>query len=123
MNINTELHAPYHFVPQSKWVFSPPWAHLASHDMPFQDGISGELKLTINTLSDICVGGKNSGRIVDWGVDSNGHPVIPGSSLKGMLRSVLEIATFSKMQFVDTEKRFAYRDFNNCENKEIVKTK
>lgn len=115
MQINTELHAPYHFIPQSKWVFSPPWAHLVSHDMPFQDGISGELKLRINALSDICVGGKNSDRTVDWAVDANGHPVIPGSSLKGMLRSVLEIATFSKMQFVDKDKRFAYRDFKNCD--------
>lgn len=36
------------------------------------------------------------------------QPVIPGSSLRGMLRSVLEIVSYGKMQWV-TEKRLIYR--------------
>ncbi len=36
------------------------------------------------------------------------QPVIPGSSLRGMLRSVLEIASYGKVQWV-TEKRLIYR--------------
>lgn len=36
------------------------------------------------------------------------HPVIPGSSLRGMLRGVLEIASYSKMHFV-SDRRLVYR--------------
>lgn len=36
------------------------------------------------------------------------RPVIPGSSLRGMLRSVLEIVSYGKMQWV-TDKRLIYR--------------
>ena len=37
-------------------------------------------------------------------------PVLPGSSLRGMIRSVFEILTYSKMQFV-SERRLFYRTF------------
>lgn len=37
-----------------------------------------------------------------------GQPVIPGSSLRGMLRSLLEIASYGKVQWV-TDKRLIYR--------------
>ncbi|AXY00928.1 hypothetical protein D1115_06495 [Vibrio alfacsensis] len=45
----SSVHAPYHFVPLSKWVYMPDWAHLVSHDHPFEDGHSGviEYKLKI----------------------------------------------------------------------------
>lgn len=119
--ITTELHAPYHFVPQSSWVFKPQWAHLVNHDVPFEKAISGELKLKIKALSPICVGGKNEDSLVDWHQDDQGHPIIPGSSIKGMLRNVIEIATFGKMSFVDSDKRFSYRDFVNCDTyKQII---
>lgn len=37
------------------------------------------------------------------------EPVIPGSSLRGMLRALIEIAGFGKMQFVDSQRRFFFR--------------
>jgi CRISPR-associated protein (TIGR03986 family) len=40
------------------------------------------------------------------------HPVIPGSSLRGMLRGVLEIVSYSKIQRV-TEKRLFFRTVDN----------
>lgn len=109
-----ELYAPYHFVPQSKWIFTPPWSHLVSHDVPFEDGISGEIKLKIKALSPICVGGDVSEGNIKWQTNHRDEQIIPGSSIKGLLRSVCQIATFSKMQFVDADKHFSYRDFDQA---------
>ena len=41
----------------------------------------------------------------------DGTPAIPGSSLRGMIRTVLEIASFGKMQLVD-DKRTTVRDLS-----------
>ena len=38
-----------------------------------------------------------------------GIPKIPGSSLRGMVRNLVEIVSYSKMEFTETEKRFYYR--------------
>lgn len=54
----TQINAPYNFVPLSDTVVTPEWAHQVSHDLPFKDGISGELELTIEALSPIMVGGE-----------------------------------------------------------------
>ena len=40
----------------------------------------------------------------------NGKPVIPGSSMRGMIRSLVEIVSFSKMDFIN-DSRFYFRSF------------
>lgn len=39
----------------------------------------------------------------------NGKPVIPGSSLRGMIRAIVEIITFGKMHFVDDAQKIFFR--------------
>jgi CRISPR-associated protein (TIGR03986 family) len=117
-NNTTKVHAPYHFVPLSKWVYMPDWAHLVSHDVPFQDGYSGVLDYTLTNATPLCVGGKQittKGKpsLVQWARDPNNNPVIPGSSMKGMLRSVLEIASFAKFSAIDNN-HFSYRDISTA---------
>jgi CRISPR-associated protein (TIGR03986 family) len=129
MNQSNQVHAPYHFVPLSKWVYMPDWAHLVSHDVPFKDGVSGVLEYTLTNATPLCVGGeqeKSEGKptLVKWARDPKGDPVIPGSSLKGMLRSVLEIASFGKFAAID-DSHFSFRDISNAETryaKEIAET-
>ena len=41
------ISAPFNFVPLSEKVFFPHWTEQVSHDIPFEDGMSGELKVTI----------------------------------------------------------------------------
>lgn len=110
----SEVHAPYHFVPLSKWVYMPDWAHLVSHDVPFKDGYSGVIDYTLTNTTPLCVGGekiKKEGEptLIKWTKDPSGNPVIPGSSLKGMIRNVLEIASFGKFNAVE-QQRFSFRD-------------
>lgn len=40
--------------------------------------------------------------------DNSGHPAIPGSSLRGMVRSIVEVAAYGKMQWV-TRNRLVFR--------------
>ncbi|MBQ7691820.1 MAG: hypothetical protein IJT30_11620, partial [Muribaculaceae bacterium] len=50
------LKAPFNFVPLSDKVYFPAWADQISHDVPFSDGLSGELELTITAETPILVG-------------------------------------------------------------------
>jgi CRISPR-associated protein (TIGR03986 family) len=92
----------------------PDWAHLVSHDVPFKSGISGVIDYTLTNATPLCVGGEQKQQpgqptIVQWAKDPQGNPVIPGSSLKGMIRNVLEIASFGKFSGIDNN-HFSYRD-------------
>ena len=117
-----KITAPYNFVPLSKKVFFPDWADKVSHDVPFADGISGELECELTTHTPIYV--RNGGKWEDGEVFKIGseaqmffyvregekrHFMIPGTSLKGMLRNVVEIASFGKMCRVD-DHRYGLRD-------------
>lgn len=115
----TQVHAPYHFVPLSQWVYSPDWAHLVSHDHPLQEGVDGIIEFDLTNLTPLLVGA-DSDRIdehpayVHWARDPHGSPIIPGSSLKGMLRNVLEIASFAKFSETD-DPQFSFRDISNTD--------
>lgn len=112
----TYSQSPYAFVPVSEHVIFPDWANRVSQDIPFSDGLDGELNLTITALSPLFI---RDGREPDRANPQNkadnffqtadGTYCIPGSSLKGMLRNVLEIASFSKMSRV-SDRRYAIRD-------------
>ena len=118
--MSQEIHAPYHFVPHAKQVLMPDWAHLVSHDIPFESGISGVLTVTLKNETPLCVGGlqaKKEGEAAQvlWAKDPMDNPVIPGSSLKGMIRNVMEIATLGKLSAVDNQ-QFSFRDISSAKN-------
>ncbi len=112
-----EMTAPYNFVPLSGWVFEPDWAHQVSHDVPFSNGLSGRLDIAITAETPLLVGGKQTkateqaaGEVRFFQLPDKRY-AIPGTSLKGMIRNVLEIASFGKMQFVD-DRRLSLRDIS-----------
>lgn len=116
--MKAQVQAPYHFVPLSKWVYLPDWAHLVSHDHPFRDGLSGSIALSLTNKTELLVGAESVSKQgqptqVKWARTPDGTPVIPGSSLKGMVRSFLEAATFAKFKQVD-DNRYAYRDISGA---------
>lgn len=108
--------APYNFVPLSDKVFYPDWAEQVSHDVPFEDGEDGLIKLTIKNVSPLFVrnGGKRdakeeySSHIMN---DGSRHYFIPGSTLKGCFRSVMEILSFGKMEQYDKDSFGLQREF------------
>lgn len=113
--VGDELHAAYNFVPLADWVAPCPWADLISHDHPFADGISGSLAFEITNHTRLLVGGGDDGRAgvrffrMPGAGGAEGAYAIPGSSLRGMLRNVLEIAAFARFSRVD-DARPGFRD-------------
>ena len=105
------IKSPYNFVPLNDKVYFPDWADQVSHDVPFSDGESGTITVKMTAESPIFV--RNGSKNKDETAFSNdqGKYFIPGTSIKGMIRSVLEIMSFGKMQFVDN-RRFTWRDLS-----------
>ncbi|MGC9185171.1 MAG: TIGR03986 family type III CRISPR-associated RAMP protein, partial [Thiomonas sp.] len=115
------ISAPYNFVPLSDQIFLPDWAQAVSHDVPFQDGYCGELHYTLTAHTPLLVGGRQQestgtqpGEVTPFQLP-DGTYAIPGSSLKGMLRNVLEIAAFGRMSKVD-EVRPGLRDISKADS-------
>ncbi|MBU1430715.1 TIGR03986 family CRISPR-associated RAMP protein [Myxococcota bacterium] len=108
------ISSPYNFVPLSPHVVFPAWAPKIRHDVPFHDGLSGALEVEIEALSPLIIRGAsdNGGQSSDFATDAAGNPQIPGTSLKGMLRNALEIATFGKLGRVN-EHVYGLRDLQN----------
>ncbi len=101
--------APYGFVPVSEHVFRPPWAPVASQDMPFEDGLCGRLRLRIHAESPIFVRGVENPAAFYSTPDG---PAIPGSGVRGLLRNVIEIASFGWLRRVN-DHRYGVRDLHN----------
>ncbi len=115
------ISSPYNFVPLNKYVYTPDWAYLVSQDIPFEDGEDGWIEIVWKNYSPLCIrdasekGKENkndksplhSMRIKD----SNGswRYFIPGSSIKGMLRSIMSVMSYGKMEQYDN-KSFGHRE-------------
>ena len=105
--------APFNFVPLNEKVFFPPWAEDVSHDVPFEDAQSGEITIKIIAKSPIFIRNHNSDRENKSSEFCNykGKYFIPATSIKGVLKTLVEVMSFSKLQLQD--KRLAYRDLNH----------
>ena len=121
-----KVHAPYNFVPLSSFVHFPAWGPYASHDVPFEDGFCGTIQVGLENHTPMLVGGEqvvgeNKKTVVTFCRQPDGTPYIPGSSLKGLIRNVVEIAAFGKMKSID-DTRLSVRDLTNGA-KEIYRDK
>lgn len=113
-----KITSAYNFVPLQAKVVTPDWQDRTSQDVPLQDGLCAEIDLTLTNHTPLLVGGarppraENQRAEVSPSLHPDGRPVLPGSSLRGMIRNVLEIATASQMYRMD-DRRLSVRDLNN----------
>lgn len=109
------IKAPYNFVPLAQTVVFPDWAEKISMDIPFEDGISGTIDVSYTAQTPVFIGNgkpdKNSPRVENYKA-ANGKYALPGSSLRGMLRNVIEIASFGKFCRID-DSILSVRDLQN----------
>jgi CRISPR-associated protein (TIGR03986 family) len=135
---DVKVTSPYNFVPLNKEVYFPEWGPLVSHDIPFEDGLSGSLDIEIEAMSPIFIRGTQYDetdeklmqpiRAIHPDANKDNIPVqfqhiidcgrskryfIPGSSFRNMIRSVVEVLSFGKMNFVDEITDYSFRDMNN----------
>lgn len=112
------LKAPFNFVPLSeKEPFFPEWADCISQDVPFKDGLSGYVEYSIEACSPIFVRNGAAGESHSKEKDPHfsnvdGSFFLPGTSIKGAIRSVMEIMSFGKMTHVQ-DRSFGIRDVSN----------
>src|SRR6266487_1783188 len=117
--------APYNFVPLPEKIIPAvdSIGDLPDHNKYYRDRLSGYFDVTLTTRSPLYNRGPLPAKDLsrqeelkdkpEFFYTRNEHtPVIPGSSLRGMLRSVLEIASYSKMQWV-SEKQLFFRTVDN----------
>ena len=108
------IKSPYNFVPLNEQQVIPFWTPYISHDIPFKHGHSGEIQLKATAKSPIFVrNGAKKGKDCASFSNFNNHYFLPGSSIKGMLRAVLEIMSFGKMENKVNDHRYSVRDFYN----------
>lgn len=109
------IKSPYNFVPLNKQVYIPDWWDKVSHDIPFEDGIDGSIVVTWKNISPLFIrdASVGKGEFSMHIADQNGtrRYFIPGASLKGMLRSVISILSFGKMEQYENQ-YFGHRDFD-----------
>lgn len=112
-----KLRAPYNFVPLNQKVIFPEWAEQISQDVPFSDAVSGTLELTVTAQSDIFIrnghtrddASQKNENYSSFSKTADGRFFIPGTSLKGAVRNVLEILSCGKAQRV-VNRSFGIRD-------------
>ena len=111
------IKAPFNFVPLSDKVFFPDWADEISQDIPFEDGVSGTIELKIKAETPIFVRNghtqndaeEKNERYKSFSKTEDGRYFIPATTMKGCIRSVLEIMSFGKMTQVE-DASFGLRD-------------
>jgi len=115
MNISKNFYNPYTFIPLSKKVYILDENDVKqlqyAHDIPFSNGISGNINIDFNALSPICI--KHSDN--DQSINIDGKFFIPGSSLKGMVRNVFEILTLSNIRNYISDSRYSIRDLRSSD--------
>ncbi len=128
----TKITSPYNFVPLNEHIFYPKWSNIFKlnettkkqehifpvFDIPFKDGVSGEIEISIEAKSPIFV---RDSQDEEKFCNFNGQYYIPGSSIKGLIRTISEIIGFAK--FNTQDKKFSYRDLNNPSYKENAMNK
>lgn len=113
------IKAPFNFVPLSDKVYFPNWADQISQDIPFSDGVSGSIELKITAETPIFVRNghsqedaiANNDRYKSFSKTPGGQYFIPATSIKGAIRSVLEIISSSKIGIINNQS-FGIRDLS-----------
>lgn len=116
-----KITAPYNFVPLNQQVFYPDWAEQVTQDLPFSDAEDGVIEVKLRNVSPLFTrdGAKNDFSAHTMRADGKRQYFIPATTIKGMLREIVEIMSFGKMQEdKDYQNRtFGYRDVANKKNK------
>jgi len=117
-----QIDSAYNFVPLSRHVVQPDWQDRVSHDLPLAEGLCAELEVELQAHTPLLVGGvqqpasNDQPGQVGFYLLPDGRPAIPGSSLRGMLRNVLEIATCARMAPVMDDRALSLRDLSSSSN-------
>ncbi|MBI3175246.1 MAG: TIGR03986 family CRISPR-associated RAMP protein [Chloroflexi bacterium] len=123
---NRTAHAPYNFIPLPEKVVTVRVEELPDQGVYDPDLLTGYIECELTTSSPVFVragltpeqakAGQESKDLPNFFyLNDNNQPVIPGSSLRGMLRTLVEIVTFSKIGSV-SKTPLVYRSVGGTTN-------
>lgn len=106
--------APYNFVPITENIYKryQKEEELPRHDRIDTERYSGELKCKITALTDIFIGGGEEIKTEEYSSFAkciDGVPCIPGSSIKGLVRSNMQVLGFGTIAGDVEDYRIMYR--------------
>ena len=109
--------AGYRFVPFGDKIVEPPvLLKDLKLDTPHEEGsISGTLEVTWAAETPVCIGAEGGDRAVEP-FEIAGRGCLPGASLRGMLRNVMEIVGFCHLGSINDHRHFGFRDFTDAAN-------
>jgi CRISPR-associated protein (TIGR03986 family) len=108
-----KIRAPFGFVPLSATIVKPDWAQVPAHDVPFADGVSGALDITLTAETPICVRSTDSTQGEAKPFKLGNQYAIPASTVRGAIRNLVTIASFGRMARVN-DHRYGVRDLQNA---------
>lgn len=109
--------SPYNFIPVNDKVVASDFTNDKYPHDKFHDGLySGKIEIEIEAITDIFTAGeqtsKNDEKPKKFDFYKCGDKyAIPGSSLRGMIRNLLEIVSYAKFNMTDTERKLYFRSF------------
>ena len=107
----TEISAPYRFVALSPEIVpADPAAAGARLDRPLADGFRGEIEVEWRFETPLLVG---QGVDVAGPTRLAGRPVIPGATLRGLVRASLETVAHGRLTQANAHHRYGVRDFEH----------
>ncbi len=106
----SESFAPYNFVPLNDSIINQ--ESFTEHHVYRKDCLSGYIELSIETKTPLFIRGNDNNFL-----RVNDQPIIPGSSLRGMIREIVEIVSFGKMYYVTDSTLFKRRVHNEGESR------
>lgn len=113
-NVSKDFYNPYSFVPFSDVVYQLDETELAEldtiQDAPVKNGLSGKISVDFEAQTPFCVRSEEKGnaRICD-------RYFVPGSSIKGMLRGVMEILSMANVRNGVVNNRYSMRDLRSSD--------
>lgn len=113
------LKAPYRFVALNEKVAV---VDPTPHDVPLKDGLCATIELRWVAETPLLIGKDREGGVGPlrlWDGDDAAPFAVPGSSLRGMLRSAMEIVAFGRLHRVNGHHRYGLRDFEHPEYRNI----
>jgi len=111
---NTIARAPYNFIPLNEKVVEV--QKVPDFDKYHCDKYTGYIELEIKTMTPLYIRNTNEkGQLDSDFFNVEGKYKIPGSSLRGMIRTLVEIVSFGKFHYFDDD-RFYYRGLADISN-------
>lgn len=111
--INKDFYNPYTFVPFANYVYSLDESEekelSAVHDIPVKGALSGHINVDFEAQTPFCVR-KGTG---DQSMNVNGSYYVPGTTIKGMVRSVFDILAFANARNGIANNRYSMRDLHS----------